>query len=65
MKLFFVTSVCHVGYDEYDGAVIAAESKGNAKKLADTLPVKKPYRCNYLGETKGSERIILSSFNAG
>ncbi len=72
MKIYLLKAVNRVGYDEYDGFVVAAENETEARQIAndnsaddcriwnDPLKV----RCERLKHTL-AKGLILGSFNAG
>jgi hypothetical protein len=72
MKLYLIERIDPIGYDEYIGFVIAAESEAEAREMAAYLPGDEgaeiwktaPIRCiaDVTGETPG---VVLYSFNAG
>lgn len=64
MKLWKVEAYGYE-YDEYDSAVVRADSKSEAMRIAKELFEKHqlPISCEEIGE--GESKIILSSFNAG
>lgn len=69
MKLWKVECTGSVGYDEYDSAVIAAETEADALAVAPG-PYSKwrgPVKATHIGEAKdGTELgVIVASFNAG
>lgn len=73
MNLYLITRNDYGDWDEYEGFVVRASSKGNALKLCQGLA------CDYFGGTYftdvtievlatnvvGNEEIILSDYNAG
>lgn len=73
MKLYIVTRTDRVGYDEFDGLVIASEDEESAKDFhADWLRIdcwasKENLKAEYIGEAKeGTEYgCVFESFNAG
>ena len=72
MKIYLVTRTDRVGYDEYDGVVVVAESPEDAMKQIDErhsnvfgeLGNDYPKNMN-VEEIKMDRGIVLESFNAG
>lgn len=64
MILWLIESTEDVGYDEYDGAVVAASSEADALSLHH---ISRPVSVKIIGRAVfGAERgIILESFRAG
>jgi hypothetical protein len=81
MKLWLISKDKNNGYDTYDSAVVAAETKAEAKLMnpsnGKNIDIKKPspvwvgdpadVRCEYIGRSKkGTQKgVICASFNAG
>ena len=71
MRIWLVKQTDHIGYDEYEGFVIRAESKERIIELVESdegLEINSFANMNYdITEIKadGEEKIILDSYNAG
>lgn len=80
MKLFLIRRTDKVSYDDYESAVVAAPSVGDAQRMHpqtgdliddwnDTGPCWVNYpdkvAVKYLGETDHPQGVICASFNAG
>lgn len=72
MKLYLVSRVDDVGYDEYDSIIVAAHSPATALKVqpgGDLWP-EQHLRVQLIGRVAGERQfkdgeIVLASFNAG
>jgi len=73
MNLYLIDRIGHVGYDEFDGFVIAAESETEARSLCnqadegDIWGNQLDATCELIGTAKDgtNKGVILESFNAG
>ena len=63
MKLYLIQRTDAIGYDEYDGAVVAAKDEDAAKALCPFSTVYSVTR--RIGSTREKAGVILASFNAG
>lgn len=77
MKLYLISRIGTTRWDEYDSAVVAAESEEDAKNIHpdrcsavgesefDTWVPTDKIDVKYLGETEEKRGVICASFNAG
>lgn len=67
MNIYYITFEDPDGdiYDVYLGCVVVARSKKNALDLAATVCKQPKSEPELIGKGIGSERVVLTSFNAG
>ncbi len=73
MNLYLISRTDEVGYDEYDSAVVIAESMAEARKIhpgfgdSSTWVAPKTLRVKLIGLSRTSKAgtVICASFNAG